>query len=83
MAAGLVDAMQWLAANVPIYSANVLMSTAAEMWALRYPESNELYLLDRRDGVPPMGLALRSKPIRAHRRAGIPAGGGARLRTDG
>ena len=46
--AGLVDAMRWLAANVPIYAVNVLLSTATDMWALRYPEPHELYVLDRR-----------------------------------
>ncbi|HEU0190030.1 MAG TPA: class II glutamine amidotransferase [Mycobacterium sp.] len=63
---GLVDAMAWLAANVPIYAANVLLSTATDMWALRYPEPNELYLLDRRDGALPVGFDLRSRRIRAH-----------------
>jgi predicted glutamine amidotransferase len=47
VSAGLVDAMQWLAANVPIYAVNVLLSTATDMWALRYPETHQLYLLDR------------------------------------
>jgi predicted glutamine amidotransferase len=48
--AGVVDAMKWLATNVPIYAVNVLLSTATDMWALRYPQSNELYILDRTDG---------------------------------
>ncbi len=61
--AGLVDAMQWLAANVPIYAANVLLSTATDMWALRYPEPNELYVLDRRRAAPDRPLHLRSKRI--------------------
>jgi predicted glutamine amidotransferase len=47
--AGLVDAMKWLAANVPIYAVNVLLSTATDMWALRYPECHELYVLEHRD----------------------------------
>jgi predicted glutamine amidotransferase len=46
--AGLVDAMRWLAGNAPIYAVNVLLSTATDMWALRYPEAHELYVLDRR-----------------------------------
>ena len=46
--AGLLEAMSWLAANVPIYAVNVLLSTATDMWALRYPAPNALYLLDRR-----------------------------------
>ncbi len=56
--AGLIDAMRWLAANAPIYAANILLCTATDMWALRYPESNELYVLDR--PTPPTGrLPLR------------------------
>jgi predicted glutamine amidotransferase len=47
--AGLVDAMRWVAANVPIYAVNVLLSTATDMWALRYPESHELFVLERHD----------------------------------
>ncbi|BBY34592.1 class II glutamine amidotransferase [Mycolicibacter minnesotensis] len=62
---GLVDAVRWLAANVPIYALNLLLTTATDMWALRYPEPNELYILDRRDGTEPGGLALRTKRIRA------------------
>jgi predicted glutamine amidotransferase len=62
--AGLVDAMTWLAGNVPIYAANILLSTATDMWALRYPEPNELYVLDRRlDGEPKFDM--RTKRIRA------------------
>src|ERR1700759_4463751 len=61
---GLIEAMQWLAANVPILLANLLLSTATDMWALRYPESNELYLLDRSDGSPADGeFDLRTKRI--------------------
>lgn len=64
---GLVDALTWLAANLPIYAVNVLLCTATDMWALRYPETHELYLLDRTGG--PAAAApefdLRTKRIRA------------------
>lgn len=63
--AGLVDAMQWLAANVPIYAVNVLLSTATDVWALRYPEPNELYVLDRRECPPAARFHLRTNRIRA------------------
>jgi glutamine amidotransferase len=66
--AGLIDAMQWLAANVPIYAVNVLLSTATDMWALRYPEPNELYVLDRRQLAPGRGFNLRTRRISAHSR---------------
>ena len=64
--AGLRDAVGWLAAHVPIYALNILLSTATDMWALRYPETHELYLLDRRDGSAPVGLDLQTPRIRAH-----------------
>ena len=64
--AGLRDAVGWLAANVPIYALNILLATATDMWALRYPETHELYLLDRRDGSAPVGLDLQTPRIRAH-----------------
>ena len=67
--AGLVDAIRWLAANVPIYAVNVLLSTATDMWALRYPEAHELYVLDRRyeqrTGAPDPEFDLRTDRIRA------------------
>jgi predicted glutamine amidotransferase len=66
---GLVDAMKWLAANVPIYAVNVLLSTATDMWALRYPESHELYALERHDepqtASPRPEFDLRTKRIHA------------------
>ncbi|OBH92759.1 class II glutamine amidotransferase [Mycobacterium sp. E2733] len=65
--AGLTDAMKWLAANVPIYAVNVLLSTATDMWALRYPETHELYVLDRSDDAPTRApkFDLRTKRIHA------------------
>jgi predicted glutamine amidotransferase len=64
--AGLVDAMGWLSDNVPIYAVNLLLCTATDVWALRYPESHELYVSDRRE-IPPDGqFHLHSKRIRAH-----------------
>src|SRR5262249_41936793 len=65
VAAGLVDAMRWLAANVPIYAVNMLLSTATEMWALRYPEAHQLYVLDRRETSSDSRFRLRTKRIRA------------------
>lgn len=62
--AGLVDALKWLAANVPIYAVNILLSTATDMWALRYPESHLLYLSDRRQLSPQSRFTLRTNRIR-------------------
>jgi predicted glutamine amidotransferase len=54
--AGIVDAVGWLAETVPIFAVNMLLSTATDMWALRYPETHELYLLDRRKVLAPHQL---------------------------
>ncbi|MEV0673295.1 class II glutamine amidotransferase [Mycobacterium sp. NPDC050441] len=62
--AGIVHAIGWLADNVPIYAVNILLSTATDMWALRYPGTHELYLLDRRHPAQ-RRLRLRSRRIRA------------------
>jgi glutamine amidotransferase len=64
--AGVVDAMNWLAANVPIYAVNILLSTATDMWALRYPDTHELYVSDRREIPSHRQFHLRTKRIRAH-----------------
>jgi glutamine amidotransferase len=62
--AGVVDAIGRLADNVPIYAVNLLLSTATDMWALRYPDTHELYVLDRRH-PDQRRLRLRSARIRA------------------
>lgn len=57
------EAVGWVADNLPVYALNILLSTATDIWALRYPDSHELYLLDRpRDGA----LDMRTHRIRAH-----------------
>jgi glutamine amidotransferase len=55
---GIVAATRHLAASVELYSLNLLLATADELWALRYPEHNELFLLDRAPGGPRGGHAL-------------------------
>jgi glutamine amidotransferase len=58
VSAGLVDAVSWLAANVPIYAVNVLLCMGTQMWALRYPDTHQLFMLDRRrDGETDFDLA--------------------------
>lgn len=55
---GLVNAVQWLAANVPVYALNILLCMGTQMWALRYPETHQLFMLDRRvDGEPEFDMS--------------------------
>lgn len=62
--AGLIDALRWLRANVPIYALNVLLATATDLWGLRYPDTHDLYLLDRTTGGHG-SFSLHSKRIRS------------------
>ena len=45
---GVRQALNWLAENVPVYAVNLIITTAHEMWAVRWPETHELFLLDQR-----------------------------------
>lgn len=61
--AGLADAIGWVAEHLPLYAVNVLLCTATEYWALRYPDTHDLYILDRRGAVG--DFELRTDRIRA------------------
>ena len=59
--AGIVAAVEWIAANVPIYSLNLIVTTDSELFALRYPEGNTLYLLERDAGGTTGAAPLRHR----------------------
>ncbi|MFD0634610.1 class II glutamine amidotransferase [Catenulispora yoronensis] len=48
--AGLRTAARWVAANLPLFALNIVMTTADGLWALRYPDTHELHVLERRAG---------------------------------
>lgn len=48
--AGIIAAANEMAAAVPLYSLNLVLTTATDLWALRYPDTNELYMLERSIG---------------------------------
>ncbi len=50
VAAGLTSAIGWIGAHLPVYALNVVLVTATDLWALRYPATHELYVLDRPAG---------------------------------
>jgi predicted glutamine amidotransferase len=43
--AGLVAAIRRMGAELPLYSVNLVLAEAGRLWALRYPETNELWAL--------------------------------------
>jgi len=51
VAAGITEAARELAAEIPLYSLNMLLTTPTDVWALRYPDTNELWILERSLGA--------------------------------
>ncbi len=68
--AGLVAAVDWVGRNLPLYAVNVIMTTATDLWALRYPASHELFVLERSAA----GSELDASSDRIHARSGALAG---------
>jgi predicted glutamine amidotransferase len=50
--AGIAAAVTWIVERLPMFSLNLVLATADELWALRYPDTNELWLLERHAGGP-------------------------------
>ena len=47
VAAGIAHAAREIAAEIPLYSLNMVLTTPTDVWALRYPDTNELWVLER------------------------------------
>jgi len=50
--AGIKVACRWIAATLPLFAINFLLADADGLWALRYPATHPLYLLERPAGKP-------------------------------
>ena len=50
--AAIVRAAEWIADNLPVFALNVILITDSELWALRYPDVHELFVLERAAGGP-------------------------------
>jgi predicted glutamine amidotransferase len=42
----------WIAENLPVFALNLVLISATELWALRYPDTHELFVLERAAGGP-------------------------------
>lgn len=47
---GLVAAIGWISDRLPVFALNFVLVTASSLWALRYPATHELYVLERPAG---------------------------------
>jgi len=50
LAEGIVRACEWISLNLPVFAMNFVLATADELFALRYPRTHELYVLERGAG---------------------------------
>jgi glutamine amidotransferase len=69
--AGLTTAISWIGARLPVYALNLVLITPTGLWALRYPATHELYVLDRPAGGRRAGIAegLDAASHRIHARS--------------
>jgi predicted glutamine amidotransferase len=63
--AGLVAALNWVIDRLPVLALNLIVATADQLWALRYPDTHQLYVLQRRGG----GRGLEATSPRIHARS--------------
>jgi predicted glutamine amidotransferase len=50
--AAIVAAVGWIARELPLYAVNLVLATATDLWALRYPDTHDLLILERQRGGP-------------------------------
>ena len=62
--AGITAAARWVARELPVLSLNLVLITADELWALRYPDTHDLYVLERAAGGPAGGRHLEHASAR-------------------
>ena len=74
LAAGLVTAIRWISGRLPLYALNLVLVTPTDLWALRYPATHQLYLLDRPAGGAAAAGPLDAVSNRIHTRSAHLAG---------
>jgi len=67
--AGLTAAVDWISDHLPVYSVNLVLTTATDLWALRYPAANELWVLERSAGGAGTSRRLEARTDRIHARS--------------
>jgi glutamine amidotransferase len=55
---GIATAARWVAEHLPLYAINLVLGTPDGLWALRYPDTHELWVLERGAGGPHGGRHL-------------------------
>jgi glutamine amidotransferase len=64
--AGIRAAVRWVVETLPVISINFVLITETELWALRYPETNTLFVLERAPGGDPSGDPEALEQVSSH-----------------
>jgi predicted glutamine amidotransferase len=70
--AGVRAACTWVAESLPLFAINFVLASAEEVWALRYPDTHPLYLLERSPGEPLVHTSSLGTRVHAQEGAGRP-----------
>jgi predicted glutamine amidotransferase len=62
---GIAAAARWVAGNLPLFAINLVLVTESDLWALRYPGTHDLFVLERAAGGPSGGRHLEHSSPRA------------------
>jgi glutamine amidotransferase len=63
---GITAAVRWIADELPVLSLNLILVTDGRLWALRYPDANELWVLERSPTGDALDHSSSSRRIRVH-----------------
>jgi predicted glutamine amidotransferase len=67
---GITRAVTWVARELPVLSLNLIVTTATDLWAVRYPAAHELHILERDPaGAPGPAAPLEARSRRIHARS--------------
>ena len=63
--AAIVSALAWVAENLRLYAVNIILTTGADMWAVRYPDTHPLYVLELAGADPHRGMRTQRISVRS------------------
>ncbi|WP_223124245.1 class II glutamine amidotransferase [Nocardioides marmotae] len=71
--AAITAALSWIAANLTLYAVNIILVTPTDLWAVRYPDTHELHVLEvsGRDGLDALSHGTSRISTRSEELAGL------------
>jgi glutamine amidotransferase len=70
VAAAVTAAVGWISDQLPVFALNLIIATADDLWALRFPATHELYVLERPATAEHLDVRSPRIHTRSHELAG-------------